>query len=176
MSVEEFRDYWMDATGDDPAGALYDALTEKEADVSGVRAEVLAFVVPVASKGGWVPGFRPGVEDVAERLSTAEASLEEIGADIEEFMDLAGGPELKTLLEEAAAFRDRVNRAARSAEAARRKAEAKRHRASLAEIAEDDGVKEAEAALSKAKSEADTKTEPLRRRIDAARAIIAKYE
>lgn len=176
MKPEEFITFWREReTGPDDAGLrLFEAWTEKETQISDLRGESIRFLVPVETKNGWVPGFSEGVAEVGEQLNAALVDLEAIGADMVTFSEIAGGPTLQPLLSEVAGLRSRIVAAGNVAKVARRQAEDPRRGKTLAEIAKDPAVVEAEKDLTEAKKGEATITK-LETRISEARAIAQKY-
>lgn len=179
VSVDEFK-RWHEEHADsnpaDPAKKIYDALLRAVSENESVRCSVARCLVPVKAKSGWQPGFLPEVDEIGERYAAGVATISRIEDDIAAFGEVTEGPCLMPLLNEAGRLRGSIERAATAAGVARRKAEDPRRGLTLAEIAQEPGVKAAEAALDAARKEAEPKIAKLQERIEAARTIIRKYD
>jgi hypothetical protein len=182
MTPQAFLAFWQaqsTKTGpsEDRAGQLYHAYRDLQAESDQLRQKSISFLLPGKdARGRWIAVFSEShvdeVASLAQKISDIEDGLKSISNDIIRFMELAGGPELRFLLDAVGVEYRRIKAAEQHVNAMVMVAASK---AAGSDIREDAGVKKAYDTLAATKREVEPKIKVLVERRDKAEEIIKKH-
>jgi hypothetical protein len=122
QNVEQFINYWTESKTGDRAGRIYAAYRAATAELTALKAKTTEYLVPLRTGKSIVCGFDPDrmgeVADLCNRIEQQKEAIENILADIDAFVSVAGSPVIGRLTSRVRLLDER----ARNAEASLREA------------------------------------------------------
>lgn len=164
----------------DHAKNLYYAYRAALSDLQDARAQTLDFLQPVNNGKAWVVGFAadkiPEVAALAGEIAKKEENLKSISNDIKTFLDLNDdAPHIREIARRREELRGAISRAARAAEAVRRREMMRNRAATMAELTANPDIVEAEKRLTVARETNEPIIAELSDKLEQMSAIVDKY-